>query len=50
MSEDSDKTINLYHYGKDAKYLLFKQLHALTLRGTGELKDNVVFNEIDVSK
>jgi|TARA_R110001632_G_scaffold35828_4_gene90339 hypothetical protein len=50
MGENSDKTINLYHYGKEAKYLLFKQLHVLTQRETGALKDNVEFNQIDVSK
>lgn len=47
--QSSDKTINLYHYGKDAKYSLFKQLHILTERKTGTLKDKIEFNEIDVS-
>tara|TARA_R110000744_G_scaffold280637_1_gene392719 strand:+ start:263 stop:1078 length:816 start_codon:yes stop_codon:yes gene_type:complete len=50
IRESPDKTINLYHYGQDAKYSLFKQLHILTQRGTGTLKDNIEFNEIDVKK
>lgn len=48
--KSSDKTIDLYHYGKEAKYSLFKQLHILTDRQTGALKDKIEFNEIDVSK
>ncbi|KQB06799.1 hypothetical protein CGU03_17290 [Vibrio metoecus] len=44
------KAINLYHYGEEAKYDIYRQLHALTKNGVSELKNKTLYKDIELSK
>ena len=45
----SRKKINIYHYGEDAKHDIYKQLHKLTHHRVSILKNNTIFQDIDLN-
>ena len=50
LGNNKYKEINIYHYGEEAKYPIYKQLHKLTYNGVSKLKNNTLFKDIDVKK
>lgn len=47
---DNDKEVNIYHYGEEDKYRIFKQLQRLTGNEVSKLKNHATLNIIDVKE
>lgn len=45
----TNKTMTLYYYEDEGKFQLYKQLHDLTSNSVADLKNNIHFEEFDVS-
>lgn len=45
---DSIKSINIYHYGEEAKYDTYRQLHTLTHNSVSELKHNTLYKDVEL--
>ncbi|MCA2483289.1 MULTISPECIES: AbiH family protein [Vibrio] len=42
------KSIKLYHYGEEAKYDIYRQLHKLTYSGVSQLKNKTIYKDIEL--
>ncbi|WP_016956976.1 AbiH family protein [Catenovulum agarivorans] len=47
--EDNYKSINIYHYGEEAKYNVYKQLHTLTSNHVSHLKSKTLFKDVELT-